>query len=99
MQCRDYGMIDIEKKLFGERMIAMDKSVCDGQGRILYRVSEAAAMCSVSRSGFYNLLAKGQIPRVYVGRSIRISRKWLDSYIDSQLRAHEEAAGGNGAGA
>jgi excisionase family DNA binding protein len=45
---------------------------------ILVRMSEAAKLLSISRSTMYQLVAKGDVPVVRIGRSVRVSRAALD---------------------
>ena len=46
---------------------------------ILLRVTDAARLLSVSRTSIYQLIAKGHVPVVRIGRSIRIPRTGLES--------------------
>ncbi len=57
----------------------------------LLTVAEAAAICKVSRSFFYqHLLAKGEIRSIKLGRSRRIPVAAVDEFIERQLREQEE---------
>lgn len=49
-------------------------------------VSEVAAMLRVSRATVYRLLHAGALPGMRVGRSLRVTRRAVDSYLrDSAL--------------
>jgi excisionase family DNA binding protein len=51
----------------------------------LLTVGEAATALRVSRSKAYELAAAGQLPGLLrVGRSLRVSRRALDAWIDTQ---------------
>lgn len=62
--------------------------------RLLLRVQEAAEMCGVSRSHFYGLLQRGEVPSVHLGRSCRIPRLWIESYIAGEVAKWQAAVGG-----
>lgn len=49
----------------------------------LLRVSEVMACLGISRATVYDLIAKGQIPSVKIGRSRRVPRKALKSMIEN----------------
>ena len=59
--------------------------------RLLYTVAEAAAMCGISRSHFYGLLQRGEVPSVAIGRSRRIPVGWLTAWIAGQVEEWEKA--------
>jgi len=50
--------------------------------KLLLTMSEAAALMGCSRAHLYNLINKGEIPVVRLGRSVRIPRKWLEQWVD-----------------
>lgn len=52
---------------------------------ILLKVEEAAQLCNVSRSTVYDLMGKGEIPSIKVGRVRRIPRVAIDQFIERQL--------------
>lgn len=62
---------------------------------LLLNAIEAGRLLSVSRSKILELVARGQIPAVRVGASVRIPRDRLVDWIDAQtrepawLRAHK----------
>ncbi|MGB9848869.1 MAG: helix-turn-helix domain-containing protein [Moorellaceae bacterium] len=50
--------------------------------KLLLTVPEAAALMGCSRAHLYNLINKGEIPTVRLGRAVRIPRKWLEQWVD-----------------
>ncbi len=48
------------------------------------KVPEVAAELRIARSRAYELVAGGEIPAVKIGRSVRVSRKELDRWLQSQ---------------
>ena len=57
--------------------------------RALLRVEEAAEMLGLGRSKTYALVLSGSIPSVRFGRSVRIPRNRLETWIDEQVRLAE----------
>lgn len=51
---------------------------------------EAGEYLSISPKTIYALAARGEIPAVKVGGSIRIDRKKLDENLDAQINLQEE---------
>jgi excisionase family DNA binding protein len=45
-----------------------------GDVPLLLRIPDAARLLSVSRSTMYQLVARGQVPVLRIGRSVRIAR-------------------------
>ncbi len=62
---------------------------------LLLKAEEAARMLSLGRSKVFEMLATGELPRVRIGRSVRIRRvdleKWVEDHpvdqTDRQLQA------------
>ena len=48
------------------------------------KVPEVARIIRVARSRAYELVAEGEIPSVRIGRSVRVSRKELDLWLEEQ---------------
>jgi excisionase family DNA binding protein len=48
------------------------------------KVPEVARIIRVARSRAYELVAEGKIPSVRIGRSVRVSRKELDRWLEEQ---------------
>jgi len=55
-------------------------------GKLLYRVTEVAAILSLSRSTVYELVLSGVLPSVRIGGSRRIRGEDLARYVDSLER-------------
>jgi excisionase family DNA binding protein len=56
-------------------------------GRIAYRVGEAAEKIGVCRATFWRLMRAGEIPVVQIGSMKRILRRDLEAWLES----HKEA--------
>lgn len=50
-------------------------------GPLLLTVPEAAELLRLSRNGTYELIARGEIPSIRLGRSIRVPRSALDAWL------------------
>ncbi len=48
------------------------------------KVPEVAEELRIARSRAYELVADGEIPAVRVGRSVRVSRKELDRWLEDR---------------
>jgi len=48
------------------------------------KVPEVATELRIARSRAYELVAKGTIPAVRIGRSVRVSRKELERWLEEQ---------------
>ena len=46
------------------------------------KVPEVAEVLRIARSRAYELVADGEIPAVKIGRSVRVSRKELDRWLE-----------------
>ena len=53
------------------------------------KVPQVAEFLQIGRSRAYELVADGEIPSVKIGRSVRVSRKELDRWLEGQR--HPEA--------
>ena len=56
----------------------------DEQQHEYLKVPEVAEILRVARSRAYELVADGEIPAVKIGRSVRVSRKELDRWLEDQ---------------
>lgn len=54
--------------------------------QILLRPQEAATALGVSRSKVYELLQRGEIPKVIIGCSIRVPAAALQAWIDVKIK-------------
>jgi excisionase family DNA binding protein len=48
------------------------------------KVPEVAKILRIARSRAYELCANGTIPAIKIGRSLRVSRKALERYLERQ---------------
>lgn len=48
------------------------------------KVPEVATVLRIARSRAYELVAGGEIPSVRIGRSVRVSRRDLDRWLEGQ---------------
>ena len=48
------------------------------------KVPEVAKVLRIARSRAYELVANGEIPAVKIGRSVRVSRKELERWLEGQ---------------
>ncbi|BBL79082.1 hypothetical protein RxyAA322_09360 [Rubrobacter xylanophilus] len=48
------------------------------------KVPEVAEVLQIARSRAYELVGSGQIPSVRIGRSVRVSRRELDRWLEEQ---------------
>lgn len=48
------------------------------------KVPEVAEMLQIARSRAYELVGSGKIPSVRIGRSVRVSRRELDRWLEEQ---------------
>ena len=55
----------------------------DGQHEWL-KVPEVAEVLRIARSRAYELVADGEIPSVRIGRSVRVSRRELERWLEEQ---------------
>ena len=63
--------------------------------RPLLTIEEAAAVLRIGRTTFYDLIKRGQLRTVHIGRSCRVTRAELDRYVqrlDSQQAATRRSA-------
>lgn len=58
--------------------------------RVAYPIPEAAALLGMSRSGIYQLIDRGELRRVKIGRRSLIPASELDRLIDPDREATEE---------
>lgn len=59
---------------------------------LLVTIPEAATLLSLSRSKTYQLVTSGDLPAVHIGRSARIRRVDLATWIDAQVAQREDLA-------
>lgn len=61
----------------------------DSAEPLLVDVQQAAKMVGIGRSKLYELVRKGQIPVVHIGRSVRVPVSALHDFV-SRLLAEQE---------
>ena len=68
-----------EKPRFGA---ADDPPIHD---RLLLRINEVAHILGIGRTSVYELVAKGELPVVRIGRSVRIRLLDLETWVDGRV--------------
>lgn len=58
----------------------------------LLRINEVCERTSLSRTTIYELVNRGQLPTVHIGKALRIPERALDQWIAEQYRVGEPAA-------
>ncbi len=56
----------------------------DEQQHGYLKVPEVAEVLRIARSRAYELVADGKIPSVRIGRSVRVSRRELEKWLEGQ---------------
>lgn len=69
------GMVQVHRRMMSEQ---------SNDGTLLLTVEQAAKMCQISRGLAYELIARGELPAVRLGRVIRIPRGGLEQWIERQ---------------
>ena len=63
----------------------------DNAGALLLKVPDAARLLNISRDHCYELIARGEIPHIRLGRVIRIPRVGLEQWIAGMAGISEPA--------
>ena len=63
----------------------------DDQRHEYLKVPEVAEVLRIARSRAYELVAEGEIPSVRIGRSVRVSRKELERWLEEQHQSRENS--------
>lgn len=53
------------------------------QGRVTLSIDEAAGMLGISRAHTYDLVRRGVLPRLQLGRRVVIPMKALEEFVDA----------------
>lgn len=61
---------------------------------MLMRVSEVAHELQLARSFVYELIQSGQLPVVRIGRSVRVPRAELETWIQGRVQADGQSQSG-----
>ena len=56
----------------------------DEQRHEYLKVPEVAEVLRIARSRAYELVGSGEIPSIRIGRSVRVSRKELERWLEEQ---------------
>lgn len=59
-------------------------------GKEYMKVAEMAEFLQIGRSRAYELVGSGEIPSVRIGRSVRVSRRKLERWLEEQSQEPEE---------
>jgi excisionase family DNA binding protein len=51
----------------------------------LLRADEVARRLAIGKATAYQLMAGGQLPAIRIGKSVRVSERALNAWIDAQL--------------
>src|SRR5438094_6761456 len=66
-------------------------------GRLLLRMTEVATLLGLGRSTVYELVQRGELPVIHVGRAVRVPTDALERWIELR-RAEAEGESGHGRG-
>lgn len=55
------------------------------EGQLLLTIAEAAQILRVSRATLFEMLSRGEIRKIKIGRKTLIPRKEIEEYVDRQL--------------
>ena len=58
--------------------------------RLLLKPTEAAEVIGLGRSKTYELISKGLIPSVRIGKSVRVPVASLRNWVDEQVREQKQ---------
>jgi len=58
------------------------------------KISEAAAYLGIHPQTCYDLCARGELPSIRVGRSVRVDQRALDANLERQEQARRAKGGG-----
>jgi excisionase family DNA binding protein len=61
-----------------------EEEIVDEQQHEYLKVPEVAEMLRIARSRAYELVAEEKIPSVRIGRSVRVSRRELEKWLEGQ---------------
>ena len=66
----------------------------DSGDPILLKVEEAAKLLQVSRDTIYEMVHRGEMPHIKIGRIIRIPRTGLERWVTVESGLPDKTAGG-----
>jgi excisionase family DNA binding protein len=70
--------------------------ISHGTEKLLFTVPEAARTLGISRSHLYQLIQSGKLPVIRLGASVRVPRRWLEEFVEQQVKAWESSRNGWG---
>jgi excisionase family DNA binding protein len=53
--------------------------------QLLFRISEAAQILSVSQSYLYDLVSRNEIQHIKLGRAVRFTQHQLDDFVSEKI--------------
>lgn len=59
------------------------------QSKVLLTMDEVAELLGLSRASVYNLIGKGDLPRVKIGRSARVPASAIPEFVSRKLGRDE----------
>jgi excisionase family DNA binding protein len=77
----------------------MNKLRCEGVGvdRLLLTLPEAAKALSVATRTVRRLMERGELPKVKIGRCVRVPAEALQAWVDKEvMHAHNRTSAGSG---
>ena len=74
------GMVQVHRRIMSEQ---------SNDGALLLKVPDAARLLNISRDHCYELVARGEIPHIRLGRAIRVPRVGLEQWIARQADMSE----------
>ena len=69
----------------------MNEEVSMGDRQVM-RVEEVQAFLGVGRSKVYEMIARGELPALRIGRLFRVPRSALEQWVEENTRRSGEAA-------
>ena len=67
-------------------MSRADEAAARGRRQLLVNVREAAALLGVGRTTAYELIARGELEVVHIGRSTRVPVASVEDYVERLVR-------------
>lgn len=58
--------------------------------KLLLRVNETAKLIGLGKSKTYDLIAKGELPAVRIGKCVRVHAEKLHEWVNAQLTSPEK---------
>jgi excisionase family DNA binding protein len=84
------GSVCLRVERFEKQDSSRDNVSADGADRLLLTIEEAASRLRVGRTTMFDLVRRGEVESVPIGRLRRIPSECLDEYVD-RLRARADS--------